>query len=489
MKQLKSKVLCAGIGFLLIACSSKTPNETSSASKTEVSSVKKSAPSASNESALQVPHEYRDWKLSDTFEPLPQLFIYRYTHAPSGLELLLSPKPGIQVVAYVTSYNVGSRYEKKNRTGLAHLFEHMMFRGTESFPQPFKTLSEWGDSFNAYTSFDLTLYHQIVPAKVMPEMIKFEAERMRKLKIDEAGFNTERGAVVSERKMRTEDSPFGRLHWELHMNSYDVHPYRVGPIGWQEDLNATTFQDALDFYKRFYAPNRAVISMVGDFEILETLKILDTHYGSFKRESWIEPKISQEAPRKSHRRKVITMKSESILIAESTLGKRMHDSGIYADSLFCYLIADDKIGYLHTELVESGIARNVNADCSPNMDRGLNTLYVVGNPQVSLKVLEEKYESALKGFAKWLTEDKVEKAKMYYLAGQWASLRSPGELAEQIARSSTTTGDPLFDFKFLAVAQKVKFEDVRSAFLAWQKSFKTRVIVVPGEKNTPFTKR
>jgi hypothetical protein len=109
MKQLKSRVLCLGASIFLFACSTKTEKEKSNGDG-NLNSGKTSAANTAVEAALNVPHEYRDWKLSDTFEPLPQLYIYRYTHAPSGLEVLLSPKPGIQVVAYVTSYNVGSRY-------------------------------------------------------------------------------------------------------------------------------------------------------------------------------------------------------------------------------------------------------------------------------------------------------------------------------------------------------------------------------------------
>lgn len=435
------------------------------------------------------PHELGAWKLSDTFEPVAGLTVYRYFHEPSGLELLLSPKTGIEVVAYATSFNVGSRYEKKGRTGLAHLFEHMMFRGTENFAEPFKTLSEWGDSFNAYTSFDLTLYHEVVPAKVLPDLIRFESERMRKLKITEEGFNKERGAVVSERKMRTEDSPFGRLYWELYLAVFDVHPYRVGPIGWQDDLDATKFSDALAFYKRFYAPNRASVAVVGDFDIVEILKLFDKNYGAFVKEKWVEPKIPQEPTHRRARRKIITLKSESVLLADSAIGKTMHDPRVPADSLFCYLVADNKIGYLPQELVEKGIARSVSADCSPNMDKSLNTIFVVGNPQVPLKDLESAYDAALKGFEMWLTPERVEKAKMYYLAGQWSTLRDPANLAEQLARSSTTTDDPLYDFKFLTLVQKVKFEDVRAAFKSWLASARTRVIIQPGEKNTPFAKR
>ena len=308
----------------------------------------------------------KNFVLKQSLEPQSGLRINLYEHATNGLRVILVPYNSPGVVAYVTAFDVGSRFEIKGRTGLAHLFEHMMFRGTPSFPEPFKTLAGWGDQFNAYTSSDLTVYHQTVPAEVLPDLVRFESERMRRLKITVDGFNTERGAVVSERKLRTEDSPFGRLFWELTQLAYDKHPYKTGPIGWQEDLDATTFQDAMDFYRRFYAPNRAQIVVVGDFRLEPTLALLDKHYGSFKREAFDEPQVAVEPSRQDSRRKVFRVRSESVLLANAWAFSPTFSSfrEAVAESMVCSLLADSERGFLYNELVRKGLARSVSDNCS-----------------------------------------------------------------------------------------------------------------------------
>ncbi|MBS1986111.1 MAG: insulinase family protein [Bdellovibrionales bacterium] len=428
------------------------------------------------------------FEFKETLEPLPALKVHHYKNKQSGLDVFLVPQPGTGVVAYVTAYNVGSRYEVKSRTGIAHLFEHMMFRGTESFPEPFKTLSSWGDRFNAYTSTDLTLYHELVPKAVFDDVAKFESERMRKLLITKEGFNTERGAVVSERKMRTEDSPFGRLYWELHQTAFDVHPYKTGPIGWQEDLDATSFEDALDFYNRYYAPNRATITLVGDFGITEALTTLNKHYGSFKAQPWTEPKVAQEKPRHDMRRKVVPMKAETVFMADAAMGPRFSDSNAAADSLYCSLLADSKTGFLVGELVEKGIAKSVSGDCSPGVDPGLSGIFVVGNPGVSVEKLEKAYDKARKGFAKWVNAERVEQMKLFYLSSQYGSMREPMGLAEDIARSNVTANDPLYSFTFLEQVRKVSLDDVKKRFSAWDKLARTRLIIKPSDKTAPMAR-
>lgn len=437
---------------------------------------------------LMPPAKLDQFELKGTLEPLAGMKIHRYLHKGSGLQVFIVPQLGSESVALVTAYNVGSRYEVKGRTGLAHLFEHMMFRGTESFPEPFKTLSSWGDKFNAYTSFDLTLYHEVVPKDVFDDAARFESERMRKLLITREGFNTERGAVVSERKMRTEDSPGGRLFWELHQHAFDTHPYKTGPIGWQEDLDATTFEDALDFYNRYYAPNRATIAVVGDVTPKEALETLNKYYGKFTAQPWTEPKIEHEKPREGMRRVVIPMKAESVYLADSLLGITYEDKRVGVDSLVCSLLADSRLGYLSGELVEKGLARSVSGDCSPNVDPSLSTIFMVGNPGVSVAKLEKAYDAARKGFLKWVTPERVEAIKLYYLAGQYGALREPASLAEEIGRAAVTTGDPLYSFAMLEQVKSVTLADVKKRFAEWEASGRTRLILEPAEKSAPIAR-
>jgi zinc protease len=403
--------------------------------------------------------------------------------------VLIEPRPKTDVVAYVTAYDVGSRFEAQGRTGLAHLFEHMMFRGTPSFPEPFKTLSGWGDRFNAYTSFDLTLYHELVPKQVFADVAKFESERMRKLQINETVFKTERGAVISERKMRTEDSPGGRLYWELAQNAFDTHPYQTGPIGWQEDLDATSFQDALDFYKRYYAPNRAVIAIVGDVSVSEALKTLDAHYGDFKREEWVEPKVPAENLKRMNRRVVLPMQSESVYMADARFTMGVGKPQNAAEMLLCSLLADSKLGFLTYELVETKLARSVNDSCYFLVDPGLASILVTGNPGVSVAKLEGAYDLALKKFPAWLNAERLEGIKLFYLASHLGELREPMGVAESLAYSAVTAKDPVFGFKFMEQIKAVTLDEVKAVWADWQTRAKTRVILQPAKKSAPFKRK
>lgn len=428
--------------------------------------------------AKDVPVHYGNFDLKQSFEPSPGLKVYEYVHVPTGMKAYLAPKPEIGIVSVVTSYNVGSRFESKGRTGLAHLFEHMMFRGTVNFPNPFQLLSGWGNKFNAYTGQDLTLYYEIVPKEKYPEAMAFEAERMRKLSITKEGFNTERGAVVSERKMRTEDSPMGKLRWEMYQLAFDRHPYKYNPIGLQKDLDATTFEEAIAFYRRFYAPNRAVLSYVGDFKVSELLKELEKNYGSFTAEKWVEPVLPQEPLRKDARRRVVPMKVESVYLDQAYLGTTYQQKEGITDILMCTLLTDAKLGFLTYELVETGLARGVMGDCGPAVDRSLNEIIVIGNPGVNAAKLETAFDKARGKFLQWLTPERVEKAKLFYLVGQLDTLRDPANMAEEFARNATVAGDPLYGFEVIKKIQKVTFEEIKKRYQSWELN-PTRVILQP----------
>lgn len=435
--------------------------------------------SSTRSTSANIPKSYKDIEWVQTLEPLKGLEIFQYKHRPSGLDIYLAPQQNSDAVAYITSFGVGSRNEIKGRTGLAHLFEHMMFRGTKSYPRPFETLANWGGSFNAYTSFDLTLYYEVVPSELINDVAHFESERMRYLAITPEGYTTERRAVISERKMNYQDRPSGKLYWELYQLGFDDHPYKTTPIGWQKDLDATSFEDALNFYKKYYAPNRAHIAIAGGFKIKEALKIIDKHYGDFQAQPWEEPSIPQEKFHTQLRRKVFPMKTESVLLYDAVAGSQFNSDTVAADLLGCFLFADSTHGYLAFELIEKGLAKSTGSDCSPNIDQALSLVTVQANPSVSVDRIEKAYDKARSQFSKWLTQEKLEQAKLFFLGGQWAELRNPSSLAEEIARSAVTAKDPLYSFKTLEKIKTTTLQDIQNRWESRFNSGHTRVIARP----------
>ena len=201
----------------------------------------------------------------------------------NGLEVITVPDPSATSVSYVTTYRVGSRDEDATRheTGLAHLFEHLMFtqsRGSAAGAFD-RTIESAGGSSNAATDYDCTAYTDEIPAEVLGQTIALEADRMVNLDLLARQVASERDVVVEERLSSVEDSVDGKLDELMYGQAFRRHPYRWPIIGRMEDIQAFTKDKALGFYRRFYAPNRAVISVAGRFDESATIALIQSAYG------------------------------------------------------------------------------------------------------------------------------------------------------------------------------------------------------------------
>ena len=205
----------------------------------------------------------------------------RTTVLDNGLTILTLEDRTTPVVSFQVWVRVGSGDESRY-TGLAHLFEHMMFRGSKNLPPEAhgRIIAERGGRVNAYTSRDVTVYFADMTAEHLPLLIELEAERLRNLDISEESLASEREVVLEERRMRTEDSPQGRAFEALLALSFQAHPYRVPTIGWRSDVEKVGVEDCLDFFRTYYAPDNLVISIAGDFEADEAIALIERHMGS-----------------------------------------------------------------------------------------------------------------------------------------------------------------------------------------------------------------
>jgi predicted Zn-dependent peptidase len=208
----------------------------------------------------------------------------RLTTLDNGLRVLTLEDRTTPVVSYQTWVHVGSGDEARY-TGVAHLFEHMMFRGSKRVPGDLRDrlLRERGSRGNAYTSHDVTVYFEDTSAEHLPLVIELEAERFQHLVISPEVLDTERQVVLEERRMRTEDNPLGRMIEALLSLTFVAHPYRWPPIGWQSDVEKVGVDACLDFFRRYYEPGNVVISIAGDFDADDALARIRAHYGSWKR--------------------------------------------------------------------------------------------------------------------------------------------------------------------------------------------------------------
>ena len=199
----------------------------------------------------------------------------------NGLTILTLEDHSHPIVTYQVHFATGSRNERPGITGISHLFEHMMFRGSKELgPEEFaRIIQANGGTLNAFTTVDNTSYFENLPPAILELAIRLEAERLENLRLNQENLDTEREVVRSERKMRTVNAPFGLLVEQLFAVAFDQHPYQWPVIGWDHDLKRLTLEDCREYYRDGYAPNNAVIAIVGDFVREKALAWVERYYG------------------------------------------------------------------------------------------------------------------------------------------------------------------------------------------------------------------
>ncbi len=204
----------------------------------------------------------------------------------NGLRVQLSEDHTAPVVAVHVTYDVGSRNERPGRTGFAHLFEHMMFKGSENVGngEHFYQVFTQGGSMNGTTSSDRTVYFETMPAHQLELALFLEADRMRSLAITQANLDNQRNAVQEERRQRMDNQPYGKAFERHQALMYDNFAYKHSTIGSMEDLNAATVEDVAEFFKTYYAPNNAVLTVVGDFNSATALSLIDKYFAGIPRQ-------------------------------------------------------------------------------------------------------------------------------------------------------------------------------------------------------------
>jgi len=223
----------------------------------------------------------------------------------NGLRILLLVDRSAPVVAYHTWYRVGSRDEKPGKTGLAHLFEHLMFNETKHLKagEFDRTLEENGAESNAATWLDWTMYHEALPAPKLSLAAKLEADRMANLVLRDKQVSSEKEVVANERRYRVDDDVEGAVNEMLYQLAFTTHPYHWPTIGWMTDIQGFTTSDCESFYKTFYAPNNATVVIVGDVDEKGALEIVRKEYGALPPSTLPNKEFPAEPPQASERRK------------------------------------------------------------------------------------------------------------------------------------------------------------------------------------------
>jgi zinc protease len=236
------------------------------------------------------------------------------TRLSNGMVVLLNPQDQAPVVSLQIWYNVGSRNEPYGRSGLAHLTEHLMFRGTEKVgpKQFFRTIQKNGGQNNAFTSRDYTVYYESMAPDRLSVALELEADRMTGLSADESLFLTERKVVQEERRLRIKDDPTASLFEEVLATAFKSHPYRSPVTGWMEDLERLTYADFLSFYRTHYAPSQALLIVSGRFDRDGLLPLIEKTFGKIPAGP-VPPSLSVLEPPQEAEKRVFMKREETRL--------------------------------------------------------------------------------------------------------------------------------------------------------------------------------
>ncbi len=237
---------------------------------------------------------------------VPPSLRFQVTTLKNGLRVITHEDHSAPVINLQVWYHVGSKDERPGRTGFAHLFEHLMFKGSKNVGPEEHTelIKSIGGVDNAYTTEDVTVYWQTFPSNYLEMVLWLEADRMASLAITEESFRSEREVVKEERRLRIENPPYGRVLEVLYANAFEVHPYRHIVIGSMDDLNAATVEDVREFFQTYYVPNNATLVIVGDFDTRQALAWVEKYFGSIPRGKRPIPRVTVKEPPKTREKRL-----------------------------------------------------------------------------------------------------------------------------------------------------------------------------------------
>jgi|RhiMetdeSRZDD1v2_1073273.scaffolds.fasta_scaffold00193_50 zinc protease len=365
----------------------------------------------------------------------------------NGLRVQLVEDHGAPVIAVNVAYDVGSRNERAGRTGFAHLFEHMMFKGSanvgdgEHFYQVFSN----GGSMNGTTNSDLTLYFETLPANQLELALYLEADRMRSLEITQAKLDNQRHAVQEERRLRVDNQPYGVADEHFDELFYSNFAYQHSTIGSMEDLNAASVADVAQFFKTYYAPNNAVLSVVGDFKPNEALALIKRYFEDIPRQSEPPAVDLSEPEQKAERRETMTdalARATQVQIAYKTPVGNAPD--IYALRVLSSVLQQGDSSRLYQTLnKEKELIVSIGGFVDERIGPG--GLYIGATVRPGKKA--EDVEAAIYAEIEKLQQQPIaewelEKAKNTTRFGYMQSIRSAGSRATQLGTLTVKFNDP-----------------------------------------------
>lgn len=347
-------------------------------------------------------------------------FNAKTTKLANGLEVVVIPNHRAPVVTHMIWYKIGAADEPQGKSGITHFFEHLMFKGTEKYPDGefSKIIKKLGGDENAFTSQDYTAYYQNVPRDHLEKMMEMEADRMRHLRLTEEDIKSERQVILEERSQRIDNRPQALFQEKLMSTIFTNHPYGTPVIGWRNEIEQLSREDALKTYKEWYAPNNAILIISGDINLEEALPLAKKYYGV------LEP--SKNIPEIRTRKEMFFLKeNKRISMSDPKVGqpllRRLYNAPRDNQALEAgtYILGGSSSSYLYKRLVldkKKAIAISAGYN-AVSLDDTTLIINAIPTPNTSLEELETEIDLALKEFGEHgITEEELVTAKKTMLA-------------------------------------------------------------------------
>ena len=359
----------------------------------------------------------------------------------NGMKILVKEDHRAPVVASMVWYRAGSMDEVNGSTGVAHVLEHMMFKGTKEIgPGEFsRTIARAGGRENAFTTKDSTVYHEQLHKSQLPLALRLEADRMANLLLSEEQFAREIKVVMEERRLRTDDQPKALLYEVFTATAYQVHPYRTPVVGWMTDLESMQVEDARDWHRRWYAPNNATLVVVGDVSAAEVFAEAERRFGSIAARPLPPRKPQAEPPQRGIKRLSVKIPADQPYLVMGWHAPSLRDVNQdwepYALETLAAVLAGSDAARLERELVRTArVAISAGAGYD-GVNRGPSMFMVDATPAPGKTVqeVEQALRDQIRGIVEQgVSEEELRRVKAQVRAGLIFDLDSMFSQARQI---------------------------------------------------------
>jgi predicted Zn-dependent peptidase len=407
----------------------------------------------------------------------------------NGLRLLTLPDPSVPVLSYQVHYAAGSRNERPGITGMAHLFEHMMFKGTPTCgPEQFaRTMQAHGGQVNAFTTEDSTCYYETLPSHCLEMAVRAEADRQANLLLTEENLASEREVVRNERLMRTVNTPYGLPREELMALAYPRHSYRWPVVGWDSDLVAITLDQCKAFFATYYAASNTTIVVSGDIDPDRVLALVEDACGALPTRPAAPPVVTREEPQRGERRAIYRKAVEAAAVFSGFHVPEAAHPDTPPLLILAALLSGGESSRFHRRFVKTGRAGHVIAELGfsfLNLDPSLFRIDAIANPGDPPGPLEDEiWEELDRVRHEEAAEEEVGRVVRQLLAQFILKIQTNLYRGLHLGLYQIRTGDWRFVNRLTAALDEVTPADVRRVAQTYLgKDNRSVLVVVPEDR-------